>query len=718
MNSRKNTNINKGAAVLLIVFMLLFFALIARFGYVGVTKTAEGRELMELAVPKWTEQDKLKAQRGTIFDSNGNPLAKDVPAFTVTAVLSDKMKGHNVEDPEATAAALAPILNMKKSRLVDLLTRDAFQVELGPGGRRISYEKKEKIAALDLPGIGFIRQSKRYYPNQKFASYVLGFTTRDQETGELTGVMGIEESKNKKLTGKDGSAEYMTTPSGVQLPGTKSMEKPAKNGDNIYLTIDGHIQTFLEHAVTKANKEYDPKRIMAVVMDPDTGKILAMANRPSFNPNSREIDDYTNDIVSSAFEPGSVMKVFTLAAAVDAGVYEGKDTYMSGKYHIGGRDIHDWKRGGWGRITFNQAVQRSSNVGFVILAQKYLGFDRFYDYLMKFDFKEKTGIALPKEDNSNFQYTYPAEKATTAFGQGTAVTVMQMVKAATAVANDGKMMKPYIIDKIVNPNTEEVVLNNKPKVQGTPISAESAQKVRDLLRTVITGEHGTGTEFAIEGYKVAGKTGTAQIVGPNGFYMDDGYIHSFLGMAPKDDPQLLMYVAVDRPDVAYSALGSKPVADIFKFVMKHSLQYLNIDPEENRETISHDHSIQLGDYEGKAVASVEKSLKEQKMDVVVVGSGSTVTAQVPFAGDTVLPGEKILLKTDGKMKMPDLSGWSLAEVMKFARLCHLDPKVLGAGYVVDQSIPAGKPIEEEGALTVKLKIPKSADAVDQKENGQ
>ncbi|HEU5139824.1 MAG TPA: penicillin-binding transpeptidase domain-containing protein [Bacillales bacterium] len=716
MNSRKNTNINKGAAVLLIVFLLLFFALIARFGYVGLTKTAEGRELMNLAVPKWTEEDQLKAERGTIYDSNGNPLAKDVPAFTVTAVLSEKMKGHYVKNPEKTAEALAPILNMEESKLVDLLTRDAFQVELGPGGRRISYEKKEQIKKLDLPGIGFIRQSKRYYPNQKFASYVLGFTTRDPETGELKGVMGIEESKNKKLTGKDGSVKYMTTPGGVQLPGTKKVEKPAKNGNNVYLTIDNHIQTFLEHAITKANKEYDPKRIMAVVMDPDTGAILAMANRPSFNPNNREIDDYTNDIVSVPFEPGSVMKIFTLAAAVDAGVYDGDDTYMSGKYRIGGRYIHDWKNGGWGRISFNQAVQRSSNVGFVILAQKYLGFDRLYDYLMKFDFKEKTGIALPNEKNSNFQYTYPSEKATTAFGQGTAVTVMQMMKAATAVANDGKMMKPYIIDKVVNPNTDEVVMKSNSKVEGTPISAESAQKVRDLLRTVITAEHGTGTEFAIEGYKVAGKTGTAQIVGPDGFYMTDGYIHSFMGMAPKDDPQLLMYVAVDRPDVKYSVLGSKPVADIFQFVMKHSLQYLNIDPEEGHQDVSDDLSIQLDSYEGNAVSDAKETLKSQGMDVIVVGSGSSVTSQVPFAGDTILPGEKVLLRTGGEMKMPDLSGWSLAEVMKLARLCNLDPEVKGAGYVVDQSIAPGKSFKEGETLKVQLKIPKSADTVKQKDN--
>ncbi|HEX6922622.1 MAG TPA: penicillin-binding protein [Bacillales bacterium] len=713
MNSRKNTNINKGAAILAIFFMLLFFTLIARFGYIETTKTAEGRELTQIAKEKWMNHKKLSAHRGTIFGSNGEALAKDVPAFTVKAILSEDAPEY-VKKPEKTAEALAPILDMKKSRLVELLSRDSYLVELGPGGRRISYEKKEKIRKLDLPGIKFIRQSERYYPNQKFASYVLGFTTRDPETDKLQGQMGIEKSMNKKLTGKDGSMKQMTTPDGVQLPGTKEKVQEPQNGDNVYLTINSHIQTFLKQAVTKANKEYDPKRIMAVVMNPKTGEILAMANRPSFNPNTREIEDYQNDIISVSIEPGSVMKVFTLAAAVDAGVYDGDDTYMSGEYPLpGGGAIHDWKNGGWGRITFNQAVQRSSNVGFVILAEKYLGFDSLYDYLMKFDFKKKTGIALPDEVNSNFQYTYFSEKATTAFGQGTAVTIMQMVKAASSIANDGKMMKPYIVDKVVNPNTGKVVLDHKPKVDGTPISAKSAKKVRDLLRTVVTGKHGTGKEFAIEGYKVAGKTGTAQIVGPDGRYLDGKYIHSFIGMAPKDDPQLLVYVAVDRPDVKYSVYGSRPVADIFRSVMKRSLQYLNIDPEKDQKR-SADLSMKLGDYKGRSVSDVTKELEGKGMNVVVLGSGNTVTAQMPFAGDTVLSGERIILRTAGKTNMPDLSGWSLADVMKVARLLHLQTEVKGSGYVADQSIKPGQQVKEGETLSVELKVPKPVDPPDQK----
>lgn len=695
------------------IFMLLFFVLIARFGYLEIAKKADGRGLVALAKTRWTSQKQVQAQRGTIFDVNGKPLAKDVPAYTVVAVLSKNAAPNYVKNPDKTAAELAPILHMKQSRLQGLLTRKAFQVELGPGGRRMSYEDMQKVKKLHLPGISFITQSTRYYPDQKFASYVLGYTDRNPKTDQLKGIMGIEKSMNKKLQGKNGSMQYMSAPNGVPLPGSKDKKTSPQNGDNVYLTLDSHIQMFLEHAVDKANKQYHPKRIMAVVMDPKTGAILAMANRPSFNPNKRNITNYTDQIISNPFEPGSVMKIFTLSAAVDAGVYNGHATYMSGSYKVTPNSpaIHDWNYVGWGRIDFNQAVQRSSNVGFAILAKKYIGFNRFYKYLQKFDLQKKTGIALPNESNSHFQYKYPFDKAVTAFGQGTAITAMQLVKGSTAIANNGKMMKPYIVSKVVNPNTGKVVFKNKPKVAGTPISAASAKKVRDLLRTVVTGKYGTGKEFAIPGYAVTGKTGTAQIPSPKGGYMKNKYIHSFLGMAPKKNPQLIVYVAVDRPQVKTMFAGDKPVANIFKFTMEHSLQYLNIHPSQNQNQsqsqTSKDQSIMIGDYKGKSVEQVKQDLDKIGLKVDVLGSGSTVVAQMPASGERVLPGAKVLLRTDGSVKMPDLSGWSLSNVMKLDRLLGLKPNVKGSGFVASQSIAPGTVVKTGETLSVKLQVPKS-----------
>lgn len=702
MALRKNRNINKGAALLSMMFLLLFFVLIARFAYIGTVKNVQGKDLDALAKQKWVAKMELQAERGTIFGSKGEPFAKNVPAYTVTAVLTDKYQSEHVENPKKTAAQLAPILNMEEDRLLQLLTKDSDFVELGPGGRRISYEKKEKIEALDLPGIDFITESKRFYPNGMFASYVLGFAARDQEADRLFGEIGIEKSMDDALQGHDGAAQYLSTTGGVRLPGTEEERKEPQDGHDVYLTIDSRIQMFLEQAMSKAYEEYHPERMMAVVADPKTGKILAMSNRPSFDPNTRDIDDYTNNIISDRFEPGSVMKIFTLAAAVDAGVYNGDEQLKSGTYQFPGGRISDWNNNGWGTITFDEGVERSSNVAFAKLAREKLGFDRFYDYLLAFDFKEKTGIGLPNEETSVINYDVPYDKVATSFGQATAITTIQLVKASTAIANDGKMMKPYIIEKVVNPNNGDVVLNNEPEVAGTPMSAEASRKVRDLLRTVVAGDHGTGQEFAIEGYDVAGKTGTAQITGNDGTYINGEYIHSFWGVAPADDPELAVYVAVDRPEVEYSYQGSEPVADVFTTTMKNSLQYLNIGPNQDDKHSDTNHSVTLDHYEGKAVKDVKKHLKNEGLKTTVLGSGTTVTAQAPYPETTVLSGERILLRTGGKVKMPDMSGWSLADVMKLADLLGLKPETEGSGYVVSQNIAPGHQVKSGETLTVKL----------------
>lgn len=705
MNRRKNTNINKGAAILLSVFMLLFFTLIARFGIIQLTKHVDGKGLVALAKDKWTRKKNLQGNRGTIFDSKGHPLAENIPAYTVVAILSPTAKPDYVKEPEKTAAKLAPFLHMSQSHLQKLMSKKTFQVELGPGGRRLSFQDMEKIKKLGLKGIQFIPESKRFYPDQEFASYTVGYASRDPKTDKLKGNMGIEKEFNKQLTGSSGSETYMSSSNGTPLPGDNKKVNAANKGDNVYLTLDSHIQMFLEHSIDQVNAQYHPKHIMAVVMDPKTGKVLAMANRPSFDPNKRDIKNYYNDVISDPFEPGSVMKIFTLSAAVDAGVFNGNAKYMSGRLKVDNQNdyVHDWNWTGWGVIDFNQAIQRSSNVGFALLAKKYIGYDRFYQYLKKFDFKQKTGIDLPSEANSKFAYKWPIEKATTAFGQGTAVTAMQLVKAATAVANNGKMMKPYIVNKVVDPNNGKVVMQNKPKVAGHPISAASAKKVRQLLRQVITGSHGTGKNYAITGYKVVGKTGTAQIPDPKtgGYMPGPKYVYSFMGMAPMNNPQLIVYVAVDRPDVKTMHAGDAPVEHIFDFTMQHSLQYLNIDPEKTKSEKGKS-SVKLQGYSGESVEKVTNDLKNQGLDVQVIGTGSTVQAQMPFGGQSVMIGSKVFLKTSGTVKMPGMTGWSLGDVNKFAHLVGIKPVAQGEGYVVKQSISPGKVIKKGDSLSITL----------------
>ncbi|WLD95061.1 PASTA domain-containing penicillin-binding protein [Alkalihalobacillus sp. AL-G] len=715
MNGKKNPNINKGAVILSLIFVLLFFVLTGRYFYLGWTGEAEGKDLEELAKQKWTIQQPLDADRGSFFDRKGEVIAEDIPAYTVVAILAEDYE-NRVSDPEKTAEKLAPLLDMSESRLIELMSKEErWQVELGPGGDKISHSKMNKIKELGLDGIVFKRKTKRYYPNQKFASHIIGFTAIKE--GERVGAMGLEQTLDEHLHEEDGRLIYQQDFEGYKLPDPKEVMVEPKNGYNVHLTIDENIQLFLEQAMTEVNEEYDPKRMIGIVADPNTGKILAMSNRPSFNPNIRDIENYSNFAISSRFEPGSTMKIFTLAAAIEEGAYNGNATYKSGTYTTSfGEKIGDHSGIDGEIMTYDEGFIRSSNVAFMKIAAEQLGFENLNQYLTeRFEFDQPTGVDLPGEADSKIQFKWETEKLTTAFGQGTAITPIQQIQAATAIANGGKMMKPYVIEKIVNPDNEKVVQNHEPEVVGTPISKETSEHVRNLMRSVVTD--GTGERYYnIEGYEVAGKTGTAEIPDPKGGYLEgyDNYVFSFLGMAPKDDPKLLIYIAIDRPnlDVESYESGSVPVSKVFNFVMKNSLQYLNIAPVEGSSEHNGESkkdvtdNIPLNDYEGGSSIALEQELKEKGLDVHVLGEGDEVIAQTPFAGTAVLKGQKIILRTSGTVKMPDLTGWSRAEVLQLARILNLKtPEFIGNGYVVLQSIPPKAKVKEGSHLVIELKAP-------------
>jgi penicillin-binding protein 2B len=716
MELKKNRNMNIGAVILTLIFILLFLFVMGRYFYIGYTHKVEGVPIQEYALDVWTKSQTIDAKRGAIYDRNGEVIAEDIPSYTVVAMLTDKYD-NEVVDIDQTVAKLAPLLDMPSDRMREILSEGKedgrFQVEFGSFGRKISHTLMSKINELDLSGIDFIEETKRYYPNQTFASHLIGFT-KEQEEGERTGVMGLEKTLDEYLKESDGKLTYQSDGSkeGYKLPNPEEVISKPKEGYNVHLTIDEKIQLFVEEAMSKVQEKYNPKRMMAIVADPKTGKILAMSSRPSFNPNIRDIENYTNYAISAAFEPGSTMKIFTLAAAIQEGVYKGSEQYQSGSYRYSDRDrpIHDHNDVGWGMITFDEGVRRSSNVAFSIIAKEQLGYDRLETYLFdKFRLTHKTGIDLPNESAGVKRFKWQSEKISTAWGQGTSITPIQQIQAATAIANDGKMMKPFVIDKIVNPANNEVVVDHKAEVVGTPISSDTAKKVRDLLRTVVTD--GTGTSYNIDGYEVAGKTGTAQI-SENGKWLTgwDDYVFSFIGMAPKDDPRLLVYVAIDRPDLddeKYES-GSKPVSQIFNAIMKNSLQYLSIEPNEGNQSNKFDHSIKLDDYSGKSANTVVKELESKGIKPVLIGTGDRIIEHYPLAGKEVLKNEIIFLKTEGAITIPDMTGWSRVEVLRFANAAGLDKvSISGLGFTTTQSIPTGESINENSNLVVKLEQPTS-----------
>ncbi|MCZ0755533.1 penicillin-binding protein [Anoxybacillus sp. J5B_2022] len=731
MSDKKHKNTHKGAVILFCLFSLLFFVLMFRFVQIQATGKADGKALAIAAEKQYKQKQTIAAKRGSILDRNGEVLAEDTPSYTLMAVLdptmtTDPNDPKHVVDPERTAEKLAPLLHMDVREAERILTKKAKQVEFGTYGRNISYELKQKIEALKLPGIGFIRDTKRFYPNGTFASYVIGYAQQkegsNEEKSKTFGMMGIEKSLDRYLQEKNGYVVFERDKDGFRLPDTKETIVPPDNGDEVYLTIDQKIQTFLEDTMNQVEKQYQPKKIIAIVANPKTGEILAMSTRPSFDPNKRNITNYLNDAISYPYEPGSTMKMFTLAAAINEGVYNGNELYRSGSYRVGRNEIRDHNKVGWGTITFNEGVQRSSNVAFAKLVKEKLGEDRFLQYLYRFHFNVKTGIDLPGEALGNILYRYPIEKLTTAFGQGTSITPIQQIQAATAIANGGKMMKPYVVDRIVDPDTKKVVVQHKPEVVGEPITKETAQKVLDILETVVTSEKGTGRPYQIEGYRVAGKTGTAQIPSPKGGYLTgyENYIFSFLGMAPKEDPQLLMYVAVQQPKLSPTETGAAPVSMIFNTVMKNSLQYLNIRPSfEKTEKSLDKKGIELPSYAGQTVDAAVKDVKAKGLLPVVIGNGAEVEAQLPFAGDEVIVRERVILKTSGTVNMPDLRGWSLRDALKVAELLGLQPSVKGSGYVVTQSIRPRSSVRKGDYLILELVEPKKwKEAVTQVQTSQ
>ncbi|WP_202076977.1 PASTA domain-containing penicillin-binding protein [Caldalkalibacillus salinus] len=700
---KQKRKMNKRGQLMGAIFLLLFFSMIYRF---YVLQVVEASYLQEQGEKMYSRENVLPAERGTIYDRNGKMLAHEAKAYTVIAVLSDKAPEY-ITDPQEAAQALAPLLGMSEERLASLMTREGneYQVELRPGGWKVNRETMEEINDLDIPGIIFREENKRAYPNHNFASHVIGFINREGES-----VMGLEAHLNDELKGQDGTIEFKQDRNGKRLPdGISSIIEPV-NGDDVYLTIDDRIQHYVEQALDQAEEQYEPEGMTVVVSRPKTGEILAMSSRPSFDPNHySSITNYVNHAISSTYEPGSTFKIVTLAAAIEEGVFNPKEKYMSGSYSLPGGRIRDHNGRGWGEITFLEGVQKSSNVAFSILGSERIKKETFYDYIYRFGFGERTGIDLPNESRgivNDPKGLPPLTLANMTFGQGVAVTAIQQVAAINAIANGGTLYQPYIIDSIVNSESNEVIMQNEPIMrEESVVSTETAREVIDILETVVT--EGTGQNFYIDGYNVAGKTGTAQKPSPDGGYYQNKYVHSFIGLAPKDDPELVVYVAVDAPDVTHYSVGGSVVAQIFKHIMRSSLQYLSVLPEvgEEEENIQpHEvDKVTVQDYKGVSIMTARQKAEDEGLEVVTVGEGTTVSEQLP-APHTKLPkGSRIYLLTGERQQqtqVPDFTEWSVRSVLDWSNVAQVQVNIVGSGYASDQSLDPGATIRAGDEMTI------------------
>ncbi|MCY9548216.1 penicillin-binding protein [Lysinibacillus xylanilyticus] len=714
---KKRFRFQWGAFLLLFFYGGLFFLLFSRMFMLQATGEVEGQELAARAAAKYSKESAITASRGKIYDTNGQVIAEDTLSYRLIAVINEKAttdakKPRHVVNAEKTAKILAEYIPMDEEKIYKQLTRvndkgeKPYQVEFGSAGRGISHETMSKIKAEKLPGVLFVNDLKRYYPNGIFASHLIGFALKEEnKDGTFTtkGKMGLELTYNKELTGKDGKVEYETDAFSYLLPNSEKMVTPAKDGDDIYLTLDKTIQSFLEESMTVVEEEYNPESMTAIVADPKTGKILAMSQRPTFNPDTRDGDNmkWLNEAIEETIEPGSTMKTFTLASAIDTGVWDPNRYYPSGQYRVHDRVINDYNKVGWGYITYLQGFQRSSNTAMAHLL-KLIGEDVFFDYLDRFGFGKKTGIDLPNEATGTLLSNYPVERVTTTFGQGSTVTPIQLIQALTAIANDGKMMQPYVIDRIVDPLTGKTINKHEPVVKGQPVSADTAKQVKEILASTLTAEKGTATDFVLDDYEVAGKTGTAQIPLGNGRYSwgSNEFLYSFLGMAPVDNPQLIMYVSVKRPKLKGDA-GSIPVSKIFNPVMLNSLKYLNVNPED----VKHVDDTSIQDYTGQSAEAIQVGLANDGLKPVIVGSGGKIIDQYPKGPQKLVKGNFVFLKTEGDVTLPDFTNWSLRNVLAFKSMANLEIEVVGEGFVASQSVSAGTVISDSSPIVVKLKTP-------------
>lgn len=713
MNSLQQSK-KRVAWVAIVCFTPLFLFFVGWFFYLSVFQTYKGENMLAFAEEeRWKAVSTLKAERGEIYDRFGQPIAINIPSYRIVAVL--KLGGERVENktlmPDEFAEAakqLATVIPMTEADILKRLeqNKNRGQIEFGVPGRDLTVDQKEEIEAFEIPGVTFVEEPKRYYPNKVFASSVVGYAQKIDQNGriELVGELGIEKSLNDVLSESYGLYRFEKDLAGRQIVSSDEQLKiDPEDGADVQLTLDHRIQQLLDTKMEELYQEYKPKNATAIIMDPKTGEIIALSDRPSFDPNTREISSYSNFSVSSRFEPGSTMKIFTLAAAINEGVYNPNELYKSGSYKYGKTVFNDYNITGWGTIPMVEGVWHSSNVAFSILANERLGLSRYEDYFNAFKFDQRTGVDLPGEVNSQFDFESPLNVLITAWGQSTAVTPMQILQATSAIATDGTMKQPHVIKKVVNRETGETIRTTNPKIVGQPITAEAAKQTREALDGVVNSDVGTGQLYALDNYRVVGKTGTAQIA-ENGKYLSGQYIHSFVGMAPEDDPELVMYIAVDRPNGDSSTTGPRIMAPLFKDVMDVALRYRSVEPDKQAKSI---------DASTKTTASFvdqgrDDAVKEAKAAAftpVALGNGETVTAQSPVEGQPYVVGERLLLKTADSFAMPTLKGWSLRDVKRLATLYQLNLEIDGTGFVTSQSIGKGKPVKTGATLKVKLASP-------------
>jgi stage V sporulation protein D (sporulation-specific penicillin-binding protein) len=625
----------KSRIITVFLFGLFIFLIIdIRLGYV---QFIAGDQLTEQATDLWSRDIVFEPDRGFILDSNGVILAENVSAPSVVVI------PRQVTDPDKTAETLAGVLNMSVDKAYEYITKSASSVSIHPEGRKISEEQEELLRTLQLDGVYLAKDSKRHYPYGDYLSHVLGFTGIDNQ-----GLMGLELYHDDKLSGEKGSLSYYSDAKGHRLENLADIYKPPQDGLHLKTTINSSVQTIMERELNLAVSKYNPDGALAIAVDPKTGAILGMTSRPNFNPESyQEVDASIFDRnlpIWSTYEPGSTFKIITLAAALEEKVVDLEEDHYHDHGHItvGGARLRCWKAGGHGDQTYLEVVQNSCNPGFVNLGN-ILGKEKLFTYIDKFGFGQKTGIDLQGEGSGilfELENVGPVELGTTSFGQGVSVTPIQQVMAVAASINGGFLYQPYIAKEWIDPITDQTVEAFEPQLKERVISEATSKEVRYALESVVA--KGTGRPAYVDDYRVGGKTGTAQKVGPNGRYLANNHIVSFIGFAPADDPEIVVYVAIDNPKDTIQ-FGGVVAAPIVGTIIEDSLRELGVEPRKDgldKEYLWPEQpKVNVPDLIGLTKGDLTEYM--MNLSIEASGNGDYIIDQAPSPGTKVEQGSKI-----------------------------------------------------------------------------
>lgn len=700
-------HIRKRVFALLMMLAFLFSLLTLRIAYLT---TARSSELTQRGISQWTREGTVYARRGSILDTNGQTLVISATAYIVSA---DPRK---VSDISLFTQTVCPILDLSEESVTQKLSdRTKASVILK---RQVSREKADELRSLQasageavaaqLEALLFDEDVRRAYPRGAFLTQTLGLTNVDS-----VGQSGLELQYESLLRGTAGVSLRSVDGKSQPIYDSGNLYIEPQDGNSIKLTIDATIQDICEKAMRECYDVNKAQAVHLIAMDPYTGAILAMCSKPDYDPNDppRDQTDALTQLmrirlISDSYEPGSTFKILTAAAALDSGVTTPEDGfYCSAKITVDGDTIRCWGSPHKDE-TMAEALQNSCNPVFVELALR-LGTERMYQYLHAFGLGSKTNVDLQGEGSGILipvQSVKNVDLARIGFGQSVAVTPIQMITAACAVINGGRLMQPYLLKEAIAPDGT-VLYRTQPKVVSTPISEETSATMRELLELVVS--EGGAKNAAIEGYRIGGKTGTAQV------YKDDRiardvHIGSFLGFAPADDPRIALLVIVDEADVPVD-YGGTTAAPFARQILADVLPYLGCKPSSQDER----EEIAVEDVVGLPLWQARKVIAEQGFSVLDDGAGDTVTAQMPSGGGKLIEGGQVMLytytddplQTEELVCVPDVEGLSIARAASLLRQRGLDMTIEGTGFAIRQEPAAGQYVEQGGVVQVVFEMP-------------